>query len=602
MFDQMRRNTKAILWITIIAFVGLIFLAWGADFQFGGAGQAPAGTIGMVNGEPLPSQVYEQNVAMARSNYQQQSGREVDDRTEALIRNQSWNDMIRETLMRQEAQRRGIRVTDDEIVNAIMNQPPQEVVQNPGFQTDGRFDLAKYQAILRDPNFDTRALEAQYRTSLPMQKLQMEVLGAVSVSDAELWNTWEAQNERVQVSYVLLPAGKFDFDPGSVDPSALQQYYEGHKKTYKAPPQAVVQFVSLSRNHTEQDSLNLIDMARQVIQEHRDGEEFSVLIDAYSEAAPSMQGGPNAAWMSADQIADPSVRAAAFSLEPGQVSDVLIGSSGVHVIRVEEKQTIETGEQVKIADIFMPLKASVETLSQVRDTILQFRQEAGERSFDAAAGDMKLQIKETPPFGEEGFIPGLGSAPEIQDFAFRSEVGAISQPFERSDGWIVARLKERREARIPDLGEVQERVRQEAADSLRMVQAMPIAENMLRMARGGAPLQSVAAGDPRAVYDVTEPFPRLGYPKGIGNDPALIGPLFATQQGVVPQVLRGRSGLVIASVDSRLAADRDQFETQKDQLRQTLIQRRQQKLLNEWYASLRKSADIVDYRFGDFAG
>jgi hypothetical protein len=36
MFDQMRKNTKIVLWITVIAFIALIFLAWGANFQLGG--------------------------------------------------------------------------------------------------------------------------------------------------------------------------------------------------------------------------------------------------------------------------------------------------------------------------------------------------------------------------------------------------------------------------------------------------------------------------------------------------------------------------------------------------------------------------------------
>ena len=33
LFEMMRDNTKVILWITVVAFVGLIFLAWGADFS-----------------------------------------------------------------------------------------------------------------------------------------------------------------------------------------------------------------------------------------------------------------------------------------------------------------------------------------------------------------------------------------------------------------------------------------------------------------------------------------------------------------------------------------------------------------------------------------
>ena len=58
--------------------------------------------------------------------------------------------------------RRGIRVSNAEIIAAAQNSPPPELVQVPEFQTEGKFDLAKYKRYLAsnaDPSF-LQALEA----------------------------------------------------------------------------------------------------------------------------------------------------------------------------------------------------------------------------------------------------------------------------------------------------------------------------------------------------------------------------------------------------------------------------------------------------------
>lgn len=601
MFDQMRKNTKTILWITVIAFVGLIFLAWGADFQVGGtAAKMTPGSIGLVNGQPIPGRLYEQMILQGRENYKAQAGREPDERTDAMLRSQAWSELVQDLLLRQEVQKRGITISDAELREVIMNQPPPEVMQNPQLQTDGQFDLAKYQALLRNPNVDTRAIEMQYRMELPVQKLRMQVAGSVGVSDLELWNNFEMQNEKIKVAYLMLPGTAFPVDDASISDDDLRRHFESHKSSYKTPAQAVLQYVQVTRRPTETDSLNLIEQGRAVLQEMREGETFDVLVDAYSEAPANMRGGEQASWLSAQMIAEPAVRTAAFSLAPGQVSDVLAGANGVHIVQVIERRETTEGPEVRLADVFLPLRVSPETVSILREKVAEFRTQLSESSFEQAAADLGLTPRETAPFGEGGFIPGIGSSPELASFAFSAKPGEASVPLETADGWIVARLKERREPRAPEFADVRDRVRAEAADSMRVAQAAMAAEGMLRQAQGGTPLASLASADARFTFGTTEPFHRLGFPGGIGNDPGVIGPLFAGSTGVYPQVLRGRNAAFICEVLEKIPADRAIFDGQKESLRRSLLQRRQNTVYNEWLAELKKTAEIEDFRFGAF--
>ena len=67
-----------------------------------------------------------------------------------------------------EYRRRGITVTDDEIVEAMRTSPPPEFQKIPEFQTDSQFDLAKYQRWLTSSVAQQYlpSLEAQYRDQL----------------------------------------------------------------------------------------------------------------------------------------------------------------------------------------------------------------------------------------------------------------------------------------------------------------------------------------------------------------------------------------------------------------------------------------------------
>jgi peptidyl-prolyl cis-trans isomerase D len=602
MFDQLRKNTKLILWITVVAFIGLGFLAWGAQMDIGGKAKIAPGTIGLVNGKPIEQRTYDAVVQQERDNYKQQSGRDPDERTDIQIRSQAWSDLVQETILRQEADRRKIRVSDAEVVEAVLTQPPTQFLQHPQFQTDGHFDPAKYRAYLQDPNVPTQMLEEQYRRNLPLQKLQMQVTGTVAVSESELWDSFQAQNERIRVEYLMVPGARFPVDANTLAPADVEAYYQAHRSSYLAPAQAVLQFVSVPIRPTQNDSLNLVEQVRGILQEYKNGEDFLLLVNDFSEAAPNLKGGDTGSYLTAAQIADPAMRAAAFALPVGEISELLSGPTGVHVIKVLDRKADPAGEQVKFADLFLPLRPSGDTYGQIRDTISQFRQETRSRPFDQVASEMRLTVQETPPFGEAGFIPGIGPAPDLQTFAFQASPGSVSSPVELPDGWIVARLKERREPGIPDFTLIQDRVRTETADSMRVALAAQVAEQLLRQVQANTPMASLARPDGSVVFDSTEPFGRLGFPKGIGADPAVIGPLFAAGDGLYGKVLRGRGAAFVVKVIQRIPPDRDAFQSQKESLRKTMAQRRQGQVFNEWLNALKKQAQVKDYRFGQLDG
>src|SRR4029078_8769841 len=101
------------------------------------------------------------------------------------LMDQAFDQLVTDALLRQEYRRRGITVTDDEILQAARYSTPPGLMQSPDLQTDGQFDPAKYQRFLASPLARQQGLlyqlEQYYRTEIPQEKIFCQAAGEVDI-------------------------------------------------------------------------------------------------------------------------------------------------------------------------------------------------------------------------------------------------------------------------------------------------------------------------------------------------------------------------------------------------------------------------------------
>lgn len=596
MFEMMRRNTKLIMWITAASFVLLIFLAWGAEYQLGsGGGGRAAGVIGRVNGEPIKARVYEERILVGRENWVAQRGANPDEGEEVQLRDQAWTDLLQEMLLRQEIERRGIVATDQEVAAAIRNQPLPQIVQNPEFQTNGQFDQSKYLAALADPGRDWLSLEFYYRQDLPKQKLQQMVMASVKIGDTEIRKRFEEESVRAKVAFASLPTNLFRVDPPE-DDAPVRAHFESHRDDYRSEEQAWIQYVRIDKKPTVSDTLAARDLILQAAREAADGEDFQILVSAYSEAITQLRGGEQGTYMTREQFSAPNVREAAFSLPVGQVSEILPEANGFHLIRVEDRRTDQGNDQVKIADIFVPITLSGETITSYRDQAYSIAAEAQQEiALSEIAQREGLPILDVGPFGRRSFVQRLGQISGFFDWAFNATPGKISA-MEGSDAWFVIKIAKRRPAGIPPFEEVAERVRKDYVESQQVAMARESGQRILDLVRGGTPLEEAAKTVSGATFDQTDEFTRRGFARGLPNDAAIMSRVFKDPIGLVPDVVTSKRGAYVIQILSRSTPDEAAYAEQREMLRRSLAQTRRREVLTRWMEDLRHQAKIEDYR------
>src|SRR5688572_28864289 len=237
------RSAAKYVWIfLIIAFIGGFLLVETSGLL----GRAPITTstvVAEVNGRDIPYTTWANAVQQRVQQEEQQGGRglTLDDRER--LEAEVFEQMVSQILLEQEYERRGIRVTEDEIVAAAQYSPPPQLLQASELQTEGRFDIEKYQRFLRSPAARQQGLlyqmESYYRTEIPRQKLFEQIASDVYITDARLWQAYRDQHDSAQVTYVA-------FDPATIPDSAvavtdveLRSYYDANRRELTRTGRAV---------------------------------------------------------------------------------------------------------------------------------------------------------------------------------------------------------------------------------------------------------------------------------------------------------------------------------------------------------------------------
>lgn len=594
MMQQLRRNTKWIMILAVLAFGGLMFFEWGMDITGQSAGSR--GEIGRVNGEPV---LYDRFMETYRNLYDQASQSQEEPVTgaqNAQLEDQAWAEMVNRILIQQELDRRGIVVTDEEIVNAARFSPPPWAMGNPAFQTDEQFDLAKYQQFISVADRVTLLrLELYYRDIIPRAKLLRQVGSGIYVSDNDLWNTYKADNEKATVRYVA-------FDPlirisdGAIDVASdeIGDYYDENREEFFVAASARVVAVSISKTPTPADTAAVFARAAELRQEILDGEDFAeVARRESSDSITAVAGGDLGVFARGRMVQ--SFDSAVFDTRLNRVTAPVKTGFGVHLIEVTQRWGPDSAQARHILLPFERTDESEIELFTVADSL----EVLGESLPLAEAAAVLGLEADTVEFLETfPLAPGAGDVTEGGDWVFEpeSEPGEVSPVFENRTAFYAMELISRDPSRYLTREEAEPSIRAAISTLKKVEVAMEEARTLAEEVRGGRTLDEVAREMGLEAVREAGPFARNDNVPGLGRYNAATGSAFGLEIGEVSDAVQANQNAFVIELTALEAADslawRDQVDFQRAQLVNALREQR----LFQWIEGLREDADIVDRR------
>src|SRR5215216_3871597 len=377
MLDTMRRHKNWLKWslaLVVLAFVALYFPSYMDDPTMIGA--TPSDVVATVNSKDIRGVEFQRRYQNQIQAYQQQYGGNINEQLlrQLGIDQQILQQMVDEQAALAEAERQGIRVSDEELA--------QQIFSIPGLQENGRFiGEQRYEQLLASqyPPMTKNDFEENLRRSMMIDKLRAALTDWMAVSDAELEREYRTRNEKVKLQVVALTADKFR-DKVTVNDADLTAYYAAHQAEYRKGEQRKIRYLLVDRDQmraritiTPQEIQNYYNsniqqfqIAEQVRASHillkTDGKDeaavrkqaedilkqakapnadFAALATKYSEDEGSKANGGDLDYFTKGRMV-PEFEQAAFAMQPGQVSDLVKSQFGFHIIKVVDKKAAST--------------------------------------------------------------------------------------------------------------------------------------------------------------------------------------------------------------------------------------------------------------------
>jgi peptidyl-prolyl cis-trans isomerase D len=596
MLYKLRENTKPILIIAIVAFVGMMVAVWGMNLQGGGGPES--GVIGRVDGQRITVNDYRNELANQRASYYEQRGQRPDTRALRNLEEQTWESLVQQYLLWQEAEERGFMPTDQEVLMEIQSNPPAFVRAQPVFQTDSTFDHSKYLNALGDPSIDPRfkqAVEGYVRSSLPLQKLQEYMMASVRVTDAEAMMLARMAQEKAVISYVAVdPQTDVKAEIPEPGEPELLSYYQEHTEDFRIPEKRVLNRVSFPKTPSAEDERYALEKIQEAYDLIQAGEPFDEIALDYSDDPFSGPRGGDMGWATPGQVPS-KLDSVVQNLETGEMSEIVETTTGYHLVRVDDRRVREGKDEVKLSYIVSRLEASPYTLDRIERDALELAEAARDADLVEAAAENAFESDQSQELteGEIRTRYGLG-APDAAD-VFKARLGAVIGPAEGTDAFHVLEVARVIPSRIPEFEEVADRVRQSYLLDRKRGLAGEIAASVEEGVESGLTLEQAASREGLQVVK-TEPFTRnTGVPM-IGRRNIVIASAFVLPVGTVSGVLESSGRFYILRVDEVEEFDQEQFQQMYEDLRYQVLASKQQAYLGRWYQQIKDDARIEDYR------
>ena len=597
MLQSMRSAAKYIWIVLIVAFVGSFLL-----YETSGlAGRSPVTTttaIATVNGEDILLTSWQNAVNALEQQQQQQLGRGLTLDERKTLEDRAYDELVTELLLQQEFTRRGISVTDDEILEAARLAPPPQAMQSPDLQTDGQFDIAKYQRLLASPmarqSGMLAGLEAYYRSEIPKQKLFDQVASDAYVSDERLWQVYRDRHDSAQISFVVVGQEALTDTTVTVTDADISQYYNRNKKRFTRPGRAVVSLLTVPRSVTAADSTDAKARIEKLRAEITAGAKFEDVAKRESSDSSSGALGGSLGKGGRGRFT-PNFETAMYALKPGELSQPVLTPFGWHLIRVDSK----AGDTLDVRHILVSIGQSDSSATRTDRRADSLASKAGSQSdpkaFDEAAKTLGLSPASVVVFENEPLSYAGRYVPSVSAWAFSGvSAGESSDLFDSNEAYYLARVDSLTVGGQQSLADVKDDVRRRLAKEKRIEKLRPIAEQLAAAARSST--LEAAAAQRRFQVEKSAPFARVDAVPRMGQFEPAIGASFTVPVGQIGGPFKAVDGMVVLRVDSRTDASRPAFEADKAAQRQQLVQSLRQQRVDEFLTNLRESVKVVDKR------
>jgi peptidyl-prolyl cis-trans isomerase SurA len=319
-----------------------------------------------------------------------------------ILVSQVLEQLIRESLEIQEAEKRGVTIDDETLSSAVASIAQQNNL------TPEQFQQALASEGIEYPEF-----REQVRREMLISRLQRNLISRrIAISEKDM-------NDLINSPYY--------------QQMLSDEYRVGH----------ILLSIDEQGGERAQDAARAA--AADIVQQLRAGADFGEMAIARSSGARALEGG-DLGWRRAAEL--PSlISEQVLALKPGEVADPIETPTGIHIVKLLEVRgtSNQKEKQTHVHHILVQpseIRSEAETEKLIRD--IYARLQAGE-DFAELASKYSEDPGSALAGGDLGWTGGDEFVPEFRDAMNATPDGQLSPPFRSQYGWHVLQVEGRRE-------------------------------------------------------------------------------------------------------------------------------------------------------------
>ncbi len=594
MFDMFRSRDKAVR-TTLTVMLGLVALSMVAYLVPGGPGG------GATTNEAVIAEVCDSKITLREVQLQLQSALKNKSFPMQMIQNyipEFVNQFVAERATACQANDMGIRVSEEEVANAIKSMLPNI------FQ--GGFNKELYAGFLAQQNLTIPEFETNVRKQMQLVKLRNLVMEGLIVTADEIEGEYKRRNEKIKVEYVAFAADKFKGQV-TLTPADVQTYFNANRDRFKteekrsfdllvAAEDKIGATIDVSENTLRQVYASAGDRWRSgervhvrhilfktteksdadvkaieakaagVLQQIKSGADFAKLATEHSDDPGSKAKGGDLDWVVKGQTVA-NFEASAFSLKKNEISNLVKTEYGFHILQVLERDEpkVRTFDEVK-AELATEMRRQ-QVQARMEQAAEQARAELAKAPKNAAAIAAKYNLnhytvqeaRPSDPLQEIGVNQDFSSA------VFSLQPGGVSNGIIIGNNKIaIAVLQGITPIRNAELTEVENGIRAQLTEQKAFEIMSAKAKEVDGMVKAGGDLKAIAKAVGGEVKTSDE-FTRDGNIQAVGSA-TYFSDLFEKPAGSLsgPHNISGQ--VAVARLVAKTDADMSKLATERPNL------------------------------------
>jgi peptidyl-prolyl cis-trans isomerase D len=537
--------------------------------------------------------------------------------------------LVQQQILLEEADRLGIRATDDDVRQYLHTGPTGQVLfPNGKFIGD-----EQYAALISERlNMSVKDFENSVKTDIVVRRLQALISGGVAVSDQEVRETYRKQNIKIKFDYAVVSSDDlrktinpsdgdleaffkknavryasavpeerkityFAFIPSQIPggvpqptPQQIQQYFNAHQSEYSVPEQARSRHILISVPAGADAKTDAAAKAKAdgVLKQLQAGGNWADVAKKNSDDPGSKDTGGELGFSQRGRMV-PEFDAAIFSQKIGDIK-IVKSQFGYHVVQVEERSTAHAQS---LSEVQSTIQATLlrQNEAQAEDNYAKaLTSEAIKNGLEKTAVAHHLDLVTTPLVGAQGVIAALPDGASLLSKAFASKQSDPAQSAPTGEGYAIFQVTGIAAAHAPAFADwkthVLEDYRDEQLPGLLAQKTMELSEK----AKSDNDLAK-AAKEVGATVKSSDLIGQSGQVPDLGQVGQVAPQLFDMAPGNISAPINAQRTGVVAKLTDKQEPTADEIAKNFDPTRDQLLQERRSEAFNVFMGGV-----MADYK------